>query len=279
VLNALNGGVGRRGRFPLWVGAFAFVVVTAVVTIGVMSVAIGVLATLRVAYTTSIDRVSSVSSPTEQRLIDRQSPQTATPIPSVVLRNEMPTHAVAADHPGLTPAPVSASPAETTQPNSIAPVNLPPQDAARGRAVEALGSTMTGSIEGRVPTARSDGGGHAAETAAASPTAATAGPSAPPIQPPPSAGFAQRAEGAATAAAPETDEIGRLATEPLPVAMTAAALSHLRHALKRRAQVRVVKHAAHKPAPRPVPQDVNFRPFDPFQPVTQPPAASRQRAR
>ena len=80
VLNALNDGVGRLSRRPLWVGAFAFLLLTAVGTVALMSVAIGVLATLRVAYTTSIDRVSHVASTTDQRLTDRQSrPQTVTP--------------------------------------------------------------------------------------------------------------------------------------------------------------------------------------------------------
>jgi len=70
------------------------------------------------------------------------------------------------------------------------------------------------------------------------------------------------------------DEIGRLATAPLPTAVTAAALSHLRDALKRHAQLRAIKRTVHKPAPpRAVSldanfrQDANFRRFDPFQPA------------
>jgi hypothetical protein len=53
--------------------------------------------------------------------------------------------------------------------------------------------------------------------------------------------------------------------------VTAAALSHLRHALKRRTQSRAIKHTVHKPAPprsRTALQNNNYRPFDPFQPVT-----------
>ena len=89
VLNALNDGVGRLSRRPLWVGAFAFLLLTAVGAVALMSVAIGVLATLRVAYTTSIDHVSHVSPTTDQRLTDRQSrPQIVTPISSVVLPTE-----------------------------------------------------------------------------------------------------------------------------------------------------------------------------------------------
>jgi hypothetical protein len=75
---------------------------------------------------------------------------------------------------------------------------------------------------------------------------------------------------ASNSVASETDEIGLLATAPLPVADTAAALSHLRHALKRRTQARTIKHTVHKPAPRTALQSNNYRPFDPFQPATPP---------
>jgi len=57
-----------------------------VVVVALISVAIGVLATLRAAYTTSINRVSDVTSPADQRLTDRRArPQPVLPIAPLVL--------------------------------------------------------------------------------------------------------------------------------------------------------------------------------------------------
>lgn len=286
VVNALNEGVGRLSRRPLWVGAIAFLLLTAVGTVALMSVAIGVLATLRVAYTTSIDRGSHVASPTDQRLTDRQArPQTVTPISPVVLPNE-------ARGPGTTGVsgalPRSDLPSsETAQPAAaeVAP--------ASSRSDEAPArSTLTDLIEAQSPPnapviARSDNGedGHptglpaspAARPAAASgevASSASTGEAAPST---PSAGSSPAADMASNSVASETDEIGRLATAPLPVADTAAALSHLRHVLKRRTQARTIKHTVHKPAPRTALQNNNYRPFDPFQPATPPVAGTSTR--
>jgi hypothetical protein len=282
VLNALNDGVGRLSRRPLWVGAFAFLLLTAVGTVALMSVAIGVLATLRVAYTTSIDRVSHVASTTDQRLTDRQSrPQTVTPISPVVLPNETlgPGTAGASSASRRSDLPA----AETAQPAAAEAASASPRsDEAPGK------STLNDLIEAQSPPnapviARSDNGedGHPARPSAspAAPPAAesgglasstSTGESAPST---PSAGSLPAADIASNSGAPETDEIGRLATAPLPVADTAAALSHLPHVLKRRTQARTIKHTVHKPAPRTALQNNNYRPFDPFQPAT-PPAAS-----
>ena len=284
VLNALNDGVGRLSRRPLWVGAFAFLVLTAVGTVALMSVAIGVLATLRVAYTTSIDRGSHVVSTTDQRLTDRQSPPpTATPISPVVLPNQAPGPGTAAASRALPRSDLPSS--ETAQPAAAEATSANAQsDEAPAR------STLTDLIEAQSPAnapviARSGAGDHpagpssspaappAAESGVVASSAAT-GEAAPST---PSAGSPPAADVASNSAAPETDEIGRLATAPLPVADTAAALSHLRHVLKRRTQARTIKHAVHKPAPRTALQNNNYRPFDPFQPATPPAAGTSAR--
>ena len=275
VLNALNDGVGRLSRRPLWVGAFAFLVLTAVGTVALMSVAIGVLATLRVAYTTSIDRGSHVVSTTDQRLTDRQSPPpTATPISPVVLPNQAPGPGTAAASRALPRSDLPSS--ETAQPAAAEATSANAQsDEAPAR------STLTDLIEAQSPAnapviARSGAGDHPAGPSPAAPPAAESGvvassaatgEAAPST---PSAGSPPAADVASNSAAPETDEIGRLATAPLPVADTAAALSHLRHALKRRTQARTIKHTVHKPAPRTALQSNNYRPVDPFQPATLP---------
>jgi hypothetical protein len=289
VLNALNDGVGRLARRPLWVGAFAFLLLTAVGAVALMSVAIGVLATLRVAYTTSIDHVSHVASTTDQRLTDRQSrPQTVTPISPVVL-----------------PAEALARPTGTTDASGALPrSDLPSSETAQPVVAEAAPpssqsdeaparSTLTDLIEAQSPSnapviARTEGGddGHPAG-ASASPAvplesgvvawSASAGEAARAAPPPASAGSPPVPDIALTSGAPETDEIGRLATAPLPAADTAAALSHLRHVLKRRAQARMIKHTVHKPAPRTALQNKNYRPFDPFQPATPPAAGASTR--
>jgi hypothetical protein len=284
-LNALNDGVGRLSRRPLWVGAFAFLLLTAVGTVALMSVAIGVLATLRVAYTTSIDRLSHVASTTDQRLTDRQRPQTVTPISPVVLPND----ALGPGTSGVSGALPRSDlpPSETAQPAAAATAS------ASSRSDEAPArSTLTDLIEAQSPPnapaiARSGSGddGHPAGPSA-SPTAppvpdsgvvaspASAGEVGPST---PSAGSPPAADIASNSGAPETDEIGRLATAPLAVADTAAALSHLRHALKRRTQARTIKHTVHKPPPRTALQNNNYRPFDPFQPATPPAAGASTR--
>jgi hypothetical protein len=295
VLNSLNGGIGRRARRPFWVGAFAFLVLTAVVAVALVSVAIAVLATLRVAYTTSIDRVPNVTSSTDQRLTDRQSlPQTVAPSAPVVLPSEGSGRPLATTDRSVSTTPGSdLSPAETSQPAASAIVNPPvPDPSASARPVEdAAQSTLTSLIETQSPPppaamARSDGGdegqpiGPAAAPAAPVPAGSGAVASAAPPSEPASSVVAPQADDiAATSETPETDEIGRLATEPLPIAVTAAALSHLRHVLKRRAQARAIKHTVHKPAPRPAPQANNFRPFDPFQPAAPSAAAVSARQR
>ena len=282
VLNALNGGLGRLSRRPLWVGALAFILMTAVGTVGLMSVAIGVLATLRVAYTTSIDRGSSVTSPPGQRLTARQSrPQAMTPISPVGLPSA-----------GSARAPSATDLFDSTSPHSdLSSSEAVQSGAAGGSSVssrpeeDAARSTLTDLIAAQSPptpaaTDPAGGGGEnkpaalpaspaAAETGAVAPSA-SAREAAPVAGSPPAADIASSSGG-------ETDEIGRLATAPLPIAETAAAMSHLRHALKRRAQARAIKHTVHKPAPRMTLQNNNYRPFDPFQPPTPAVAATSPR--
>jgi hypothetical protein len=283
VLNALNGGVGRPSRRPLWVGAIAFLLLTAVGAVALMSVAIGVLATLRVAYSTSIDRVSNVASTTDQRLTDRQSrPQTVTPVSPAALPND-----------ALGRLAGTATTGTTDVPGVLPRRDLPSSETAQPAAAEAApassrsdeasaGSNLTDLTEAQspptAPVARPDSGDErhpagpsvspapppAAESGAAVSSAQT-GEAAPAT---PSAGSPATADTASNSGAPEIDEIGRLATAPLPAADTAAALSHLRHVLKRRTQARTIKHTVHKPAPRTALQNNNYRPFDPFQPTT-----------
>jgi hypothetical protein len=209
-----------------------------------MSVAIGVLATLRVAYTTSIDRGSHVVSTTDQRLTDRQSPPpTATPISPVVLPNEAPGPGTAAASRALPRSDLPSS--ETTQPAAAEATSANAQsDEAPAR------STLTDLIEAQSPAnapviARSGAGDHPAgpSSSPAAPPAAESGVVATGEAAPstPSAGSPPAADVASNSAAPETDEIGRLATAPLPVADTAAALSHLRHVLKRRTQAHAIQ--------------------------------------
>jgi hypothetical protein len=286
VLNALNDGVGRLSRRPLWVGVLAFLVFTAVGVVALMSVAIGVLATLRVAYTTSIDRVANVTPSTDQRLTDRPSrPQSVTPLSPVVLPREAPARPEGGtDLSGATLPRNDLSSPETAQPAAGAPVPSPGAATASARPVEdPARSALTALIEAQSPpnpptrvASDSDNAGRpigptaspaAAEsgTAASVASASEAAPADPSTAPP------LVADIASTSGAPESDEIGRLATAPLPIEVTAAALSHLRHALKRRTQSRAIKHTVHKPAPPPsrtALQNNNYRPFDPFQPVT-----------
>jgi hypothetical protein len=281
VLNALNGGVGRLSRRPLWVGAFAFLLLTAVGAVALMSVAIGALATLRVAYTTSIDRLSNVTT-TDQRLSDRQSrPQTMTPLSPVAMPNEAAGHpSGATDLSGPTLPRSDLAPSETPQPAA------PDPSSASSRSNEdPARSALTDLIEAQSSpiapvTIRSDGGDevHSSEPSAspgllpAAPSGAVASSDSA-EQAAAAAGSPRVPDIASTSAPPEADELGRLATAPLPDAVTAAALSHLRHALKRRTQARTIKHTVlHKPAPRTALQNNNYRPFDPFQPAT-PPAA------
>jgi hypothetical protein len=282
MLNALAGSVTRRSRLPLWVGALAFVVVTAGAAIGLVSVAIGVLATLRVAYTTAVERVPRATSATEQTLTDRRSvPPAAMAVAPVTPPGDPLAHPLVAPVPGSPSVPRGSLSPPTAQPPVVA---LPDDTLSAGkRPIENTG----GSTEAPSPPAAAaasheggeEGGGSQTATAAlaaGSPAslapAAGAGASVPRLgdnAPPP--GSPPALEGAAAPGVPETDEIGRLANAPLPVAMTAAALSHPRHALKHRNQTRVVKHAAvHKPAPHTPAQNTNFRPFDPFQPVPPP---------
>ena len=296
VLNALNGGVGRLSRRPLWVGVLAFLLFTAVGVVALMSVAIGVLATLRVAYTTSIGRVSNVAPPTDQRLTDRASrSQTVMPISPVVLPHEVPARPEGAPElSGATLPRSELSSPETPQPAAGAP--KPDAATTSARPVEdPARSTLTELIEAQSPStpparAASDSdnegrpsgptaspAGAASGAAAAAGSASEAAPAAPVA---PSVGSAPTTDVASTSGAPETDEIGRLATAPLPIEVTAAALSHLRHALKRRSQARAIKHTVHKPAPPPsraALQNNNYRPFDPFQPATSPAAATSAR--
>jgi len=292
VLNALNGGVGRLSRRPFWVGAFAFLLLSAVGMVALMSVAIGVLATLRVAYTTSIDRLSNVT-PTDQRLAERQSrPQIVPPISPVVLPHDVSARPeVATDPGGSTLSRSDLSSPETAQPAASTTDSRPDASTTGARPVEdPARSTLTDLIEAQSPppppaTAALDGGneGHpngptaspaAAETRApaSSASASEATPAAP------SVGSLPAADVASTSGAPETDEIGRLATAPLPIEVTAAAFSHLRHALKRRTQGHAIKHTVHKPVPPPssraVLQNNNYRPFDPFQQPTASAAAA-----
>lgn len=279
VLNALNGGVGRPSRRPLWVGAIAFLLLTAVGAVALMSVAIGVLATLRVAYTTSIDRVADVASTSDQRLTDRQSrPSTV----AVVLPNDALGRLTGTAPTGMTDVsgvlPRSDSPSSETA--QAAAAEAAP---ASSRSDEApAGSNLTDLTEAQspptAPVARPDSGG---ERRPAGPSASPAPPAAAEsggavssaqtgeVAPAtPSAGSPPTVDTASSSGTPETDEIGRLATAPLPAADTAAALSHLRHVLKRRTQARPIKHTVHKPAPRTALQTNNYRPFDPFQPTT-----------
>jgi hypothetical protein len=290
VLNALNGGVGRLSRRPLWVGALAFLLFTAVGLVALMSIAIGVLATLRVAYTTSIDRVANVTPPTDQRLTDRPSRQTVTPLSPVVLPHEVPARPEGTtDLSGATLPRNDLSSPETAQPAASASVASPDVSMTSARPVEdPARSALTELIEAQSPptspTRASDGdntgrpigpsASPAAAEAAAATSAAPASEAAPAAL---SAGSPPAADIASTSGTPETDEIGRLATAPLPIEVTAAALSHLRHALKRRSQARAIKHTVHKPAPPPsraALQNNNYRPFDPFQPATSPAATS-----
>jgi len=287
VLNALNGGAGRLPRRPLWVGAFAFLLLTAVGAVALMSVAIGALATLRVAYTTSIDRISNVASTTDQRLTDRQSrPQTMTPLSPVAVRNEAVGQPSGATELSGPPLPRSdLPPSETMQPAASAPSpvssrsNEDPARSALTDLIEAQSSPIA------PVTARSDGGdeGHSSK-ASASPGLLPAAPSGEvassvsAAQAAPPAGSPPAPDIASTSGTSETDELGRLATAPLPDAVTAAALSDLRHALKRRTQARTIKHTVlHKPAPRTALQNNNYRPFDPFQPATPPVAGASAR--
>jgi hypothetical protein len=295
VLNALNDGVGRLSRRPFWVGAVAFVLFTAVGVVALMSVAIGVLATLRVAYTTSIDRVSNVTPPADQRLTDRQSrPQTMTSISPVVLSHEVSARPQGATDLSAATLPRNdLPPPETPQPAAGVTVGSPDVATTSARPVEeAAKPTITDLIEAQSPptppvAAPSNGSNEshpiepvassvppASGAAASSVSASEAAPPAPSTGSPPTADIAS------TAGTPETDEIGQLATAPLPLAVTAAALSHLRHALKRRTQARAIKHATHKPAPPPSRatfQNNNYRPFDPFQPATASTAAPSAR--
>jgi hypothetical protein len=294
VLNALNGGVGRLSRRPLWVGALAFLLFTAVGVVGLMSVAIGVLATLRVAYTTSIDRVANVTPPADQRLTERPSrPQTVTPLSPVVLPHEAPVHPEGAPDLSGTPLPRNElSSPQTAQPAAGTLVTGPDASTTSTRPVEdPARSALTELIESQSPPTRpakaaSDGDnvgrpiGSTAAPAAGEAGAAAAAASASEAAPAaPSNGSPSAADIASTSGAPDTDEIGRLATAPLPIEVTAAALAHLRHALKRRTQARVIKHTVHKPAPPPsraALQNNNYRPFDPFQPATSPATSARQ---
>jgi hypothetical protein len=286
VLNALNDGVGRLSRRPFWVGAFAFLLFSAVGMVALMSVAIGVLATLRVAYTTSIDRVSNVTPPTDQRLAERQSrPQIVPPISPVVLPHDVSARPeVATDPAGSTlsrsdlSSPETAQPAASTdsKPGASTTAARPVEDPAR--------STLTDLIEAQSPptppaTAALNGGNERHPNGStASPAAAESGASASsssasePTPAAPSVGSPRAADVASTSGSPETDEIGRLATAPLPIEVTAAAFSHLRHALRRRTQGHAIKHTVHKPAPPPSSraalQNNNYRPFDPFQQPT-----------
>jgi len=284
VLNALNGGAGRLPRRPLWVGAFALLVLTAVGAVALMSVAIGALATLRVAYTTSIDRISNVASTADQRLTDRPSrPQTVTPISPVAVPNDAVGHpSGATELSGPTLPRSDLPPSETMQSTASA------RSSASSRSNEdPARSALTDLIESQSPpiaavTPRSDGGDedHWSE-ASASPGLLPAAPSGE-VASSVSAGQAAPSAGSPPppdiASTPETDELGRLATAPLPDAVTAAALSPLRHALKRRTQARTIKHpVVHKPAPRTALQNNNYRPFDPFQPATSSAAAAPAR--
>lgn len=279
VLNTLSGGVGRRARSPFWVGAFAFLVVAAVVGVALMSaVAIGVLATLRVTYTTSIDRAANVVSSTERKLADPSLRlQTVTALTPGVLPSEASTRpSTPAEASGAALLQGSPSSSETPQPPSTATAPAAAEDApsaAGPPADETSGAALTRLIEAQSPppTVPSDDGdeGRATATSPASTPSTGSGAVASPASPTDATPSAESSAGdvAASAGAPETDEIGRLATAPLPIAVTAAALSHLRHALKRRAQARAIKHTVHKPATHTAPQDANFRPFDPFQPA------------
>jgi len=293
VLNALNGGVGRLSRRPFWVGAFAFLLFSAVGMVALMSVAIGVLATLRVAYTTSIDRVSNVTPPTDQRLAERQSrPQIVPPISPVVLPHDVSARPeVATDPAGSTLSRSDLSSPETAQPAASTTDSRPDVSTTGARPVEdPARSTLTDLIEAQSPptpptAAALDGGnGRHPNGPTASPAAAQSGapassasaseatPAAPSVGSPPAAHVAS------TSGSPETDEIGRLVTAPLPIEVTAAAFSHLRHALKRRTQGHAIKHTVHKPAPPPSSraalQNNNYRPFDPFQQPTPSAAAA-----
>jgi hypothetical protein len=291
VLNALNGGVGRLSRRPLWLGALAFLLFTAVGVVALMSVAIGVLATLRVAYTTSIDRVAKVTPATDQRLTDRPSlPQTVTPLSPVVL--PLPARPEGATDPsgGTSPRSDPSSP-ETAQPPASAIVTSPDASTTRARPAEdPARSALTELIEAQSPPtppakAAPDGDdtgrpiGPTAARAAGEPGAAASAASASEGAPAASSTGSPPATDVASTS-PETDEIGRMATAPLPIEVTAAALSHLRHALKRRTQVRAIKHTVHKPTAPPsraALQNNNYRPFDPFQPATSPAAATSAR--
>jgi hypothetical protein len=296
VLNALNGGVGRLSRRPLWVGALAFVLFTAVGLVALMSVAIGVLATLRVAYTTSIDRVSNVTPSTDQRLTDHQSrPQIVTSISPVVLPAQVAPRPQGPTDPSGATLPRNDAPSpETAQPAAGVTVGSPDVSTTSARPPEEPAkSTITDLIEAQSPPtppaaapSASSNEGHPTGAAASSATpesgAAASSASASETAPAaPSVGSPAAADIASTAG-PETDEIGQLATAPLPIAVTAAALSHLRHALKRRTQARAIKHPVHKPAPPPsraALQNNNYRPFDPFQPATPSAAATSARQR
>jgi hypothetical protein len=292
VLNALSGGVGRLSRRPFWVGAFAFLLFSAVGMVALMSVAIGVLATLRVAYTTSIDRSSNVTPPTDQRLADRQSrPQIVPPISPVVLPHDVSARPeVATDPADSTLSRSDLSSPETARPAASTTDSRPDASTTGARPVaDPARSPLTDLIEAQSPptppaTAALDGGNErhpnvptaspAAELGApaSSASASEAAPAAPSVGSPPAANVAS------TSGSPETDEIGRLATAPLPLEVTAAAFSHLRHALKRRAQGHAIKHTVHKPAPPPSSraalQNNNYRPFDPFQQPTSSAAAA-----
>jgi hypothetical protein len=296
VLNALNGGLGRLSRRPLWVGALAFLLFTAVGVVALMSVAIGVLATLRVAYTTSIGRVSNVAPPTDQRLADRASrSQTVMPISPVVLPHVVPARAEGGTEPSSATlprndptAPETPQPAAgATKPDAATTSARPAEDPARSTLTELIEAQSQPTPPARAasdsdnqgrpngPTVSPAGAASGATAAATSASDATpATPVAPSTASPPATDVAS------TAGAPETDEIGRLATAPLPIEVTAAALSHLRRALKRRSQARAIKHTGHKPAPPPsraAPQNNSYRPFDPFQPAAPSTAATTAR--
>jgi hypothetical protein len=291
VLNALSGGVGRLSRRPFWVGAFAFLLFGAVGMVALMSVAIGVLATLRVAYTTSIDRASNVTPPTDPRLADRQSrPQIVPPISPVALPHDVSVRPEVATDPADSTLSRSDLSPETAQPTASTPDSRPDASTTGVRPVEdPAKSTLTDLIEAQSSptppaTAALDGGNErhpneptaspAAELGApaSSASASEAAPAAPSVGSPPAAVVAS------ASGSPETDEIGRLATAPLPIEVTAAAFSHLRHALKRRTQGHAIKHTVHKPAPPPSSraalQNNSYRPFDPFQQPTSSAAAA-----